>query len=100
MFEAMSQNLTSVAIFPVMRNALEWLLCGSTTILAYNSIMVARQVAKISQKYECAHKSSIFEPTRQSFKFISIFPANKKIMEWLLCESTIILAYNSNMASW
>ena len=99
MFEAMSQNLTSVTIFPAMRNALEWLLCGSTTILAYNSNMAVRYVAEVPQKYENAHNSFIIEASNENFISIAIFPPLVKTMEWPLCESTITLAYNSNVTA-
>ena len=41
-FEARKQTLTSVAIFHAMKKTLGWLLGESTTVLAYNSNMIAR----------------------------------------------------------
>src|SRR3989442_379562 len=98
-FEARSQTLTSVDIFHAMRNTLEWLLCESNTILAYNSNMAARLVSEGPLKYENGHNSSIFEARSQNLTSVDIFHAMRNTLEWLLCESTTILAYNSNMAA-
>ena len=92
--------MISVAIFHAMKKTLGWLLCESTTILAYNSNMAARQVAAVPQKYENARYSSIIEVRNENVTSISTFSAMRKAMVWLLCESTTILAYNSNMATW
>src|SRR5437899_2796435 len=97
--EARNDDLTSVAIFPAMMKTMEWLLCESTTILAYNFNMAAMYVAEIPQKYENAYISSIVEARNENLTSIAIFPAVMKTMEWLLCESTTILAYNFNMAA-
>ena len=83
-----------------MRKTLEWLLYESTTILAYNLNMAAMYVAEIPQKYENAYNSSIVEARNDDLTSVAIFPAMMKTMEWLLYDSTTILAYNSNMATW
>src|SRR2546425_8874438 len=46
-----------------------------------------------------SQNSSNIEVKNKNVTSISIFSAMTKTMEWLLCESTTILACNSNMRS-
>src|SRR3989442_1744883 len=92
--DSSNENLTSIASLSDMMKTTEWLLCESTTILAYNFNMAARYVAEVPQKHENAHNSSIVEARNENLTSAAIYPAMMKTVEWLLCESTTILAYN------
>ena len=85
--------------FLLQRIHREWLLCETTTALADNSNMAARQVSEIPQKSENGHNSSIFEVRRKNLTSVPISYAMGNTQVWLLCESTTIWAYNSNMAA-